>query len=119
MLGRGAGDVILEHAFEAGRVPRVEAAVEHLSTFGSGYMAVTDEAHGVCRPEKPISVVSHRKQIFSGLSWTHSDKRSSWGEAGAIPDKHAIFVNSVFRLNLRESSRNSATFKSRWDHSKA
>ena len=55
VLGRGAGDVILEHAFEAGRVQRVEAAVEHLSTFGSGYTAVTDEAHGVCRPEKTPS----------------------------------------------------------------
>ena len=96
MLGRGAGDGILEHAFEAGRVLRVELAVEHLSTFGSGYTPVTDEAHGVCRPEKPISAVSHHKQIVSGLSWTNPDKTKFVGEAGAIPDKHVIFGKNSY-----------------------
>lgn len=43
----GAGGTILEFAFAASRLERVELAVEHLATSGRGEADVADEAHGV------------------------------------------------------------------------
>ena len=52
-IGRGAGGVILEHAFAGCGIERVELGVEDLAAFGGGDAGVADEAHGVCSPENP------------------------------------------------------------------
>ena len=77
--GRGAGGMILEHALAAGGVQCVELAVEDLAAFGGGDAGVADEAHGVCGPEKPLSLTSCRKEIIPGLSGRESGQSGAAG----------------------------------------
>lgn len=53
-IGRGAGDVILEHAFAAGGVQRIELANEDSAAFGGGDAGVSGEAHGMCPQKNPL-----------------------------------------------------------------
>ena len=87
-IGRGAGGVILEHALATGVVEGVELAVEDLATFGGGDAGVTDEAHGVCSPEKPFISAFYRKEISSGLSGRKSIRSRACGvDCGRFPTK--------------------------------
>ena len=94
-IGGGAESVIFEHAHAAGGVERVELAVEDLSAFGGGDAGVTDEGHGVCSPEKPITPAPCRNETISGLSGRESRQSGAVGRLRAGRDKHVFVVDGI------------------------